>query len=437
MTLIKSLLLGSAAGIVAVASAQAADLPTKKAAPAEYVRICNVNGVAGFVIPGSDTCLKISGYITGQIEAGNLQTGYVWKAQGKTTATVGTNFRDSLGYTTRANLTMDTVSNTAYGPLVGHFEIQSENGSGFDNTGGASYINRAYIQWAGITAGKANSFFSFTGGGAAWANIFSPDQQGFNQPDLLAYTASFGGGFSATLSLQNPKGTPNGSGTQMGGNYVFHGLQYPDIVGQLKVEQGWGSAAVSGVAHNVNVTDGAGFSQNVWGYAFDAGVTFKLPTLGPGDDITFTGAYSKNAIWYSGIPDGMWGENGAVNGNGLAMTVADTYSLGGGKWSTPTAWSLTGIFNHHFSPMFSFSPEISYASLNWSNNTITPNATSWIAGGVFHWDPVANLDFEFELLYQDTHQQTPTAYTAAGNGGLAFPANSNGYAARFEITRAF
>ena len=66
MTLMKSLLLGSAAGIVAVASAQAADLPTKKGAPAaEYVKICSIDGKAGFVIPGSDTCLKISGYITG------------------------------------------------------------------------------------------------------------------------------------------------------------------------------------------------------------------------------------------------------------------------------------------------------------------------------------------------------------------------------------
>jgi hypothetical protein len=38
MTLIKSLLLGSAAGIVTVASAQAADLPTHKAAPVQYVQ---------------------------------------------------------------------------------------------------------------------------------------------------------------------------------------------------------------------------------------------------------------------------------------------------------------------------------------------------------------------------------------------------------------
>ena len=68
MTLIKSVLLGSAAGIVAVAGAQAADLPTHKAAPAaQYVKICDVGGVTGWVLPGSDTCVKICGYITAQL----------------------------------------------------------------------------------------------------------------------------------------------------------------------------------------------------------------------------------------------------------------------------------------------------------------------------------------------------------------------------------
>src|SRR5580693_6121130 len=78
MTLMKSLLLGSAAGIVGIASAQAADLPTRKGAPAaEYVRICSitVNGkpVVGWTLPGSDTCFKLSGYVTGQVEGGNLK----------------------------------------------------------------------------------------------------------------------------------------------------------------------------------------------------------------------------------------------------------------------------------------------------------------------------------------------------------------------------
>jgi hypothetical protein len=76
MTLIKSLLLGSAAGIVAVATAQAADLPTRKAAPVEYVRVCNVGGITGWTLPGSDTCVKFSGYLTAQVEGGNLSTQY-------------------------------------------------------------------------------------------------------------------------------------------------------------------------------------------------------------------------------------------------------------------------------------------------------------------------------------------------------------------------
>src|ERR1700685_951975 len=76
MTLIKSLLLGSAAGIVAVATAQAADLPTRKAAPVEYVRVCNVGGITGWTLPGSDTCVKFSGYMTAHFIGGNLSNQY-------------------------------------------------------------------------------------------------------------------------------------------------------------------------------------------------------------------------------------------------------------------------------------------------------------------------------------------------------------------------
>src|ERR1700688_1682582 len=73
MTLMKSLLLGSAATLVVAAGAQAADLPTKKGAPAaEYVKVCQVGSIAGFIIPGSDTCLKISGYVNAQIAVGNV-----------------------------------------------------------------------------------------------------------------------------------------------------------------------------------------------------------------------------------------------------------------------------------------------------------------------------------------------------------------------------
>ena len=298
MTLIKSLLLGSAAGIVAIASAQAADLPTKKGAPAaEYVKICSITvagkPVVGFTLPGSDTCMKLSGYVTGQIEGGNLATSqatnYTPLALGGTgaqTANPSTNARSSFGFTTRLNFAADAVSNTAYGPLAAHMEIQIDNGNGFDNTGNAAYINLAYVTWAGITAGRAPSFFAFTGGGAGWANFFSPDMQGFNQPDVLAYTASFGGGFSATLALQSAGLNSDGIGyaginggqgggtnySNLGNNYFYGGMQAPDVVANLKVTQGWGSAQISGAAHQVNAISTLDTAtQNTWGWAVDAG----------------------------------------------------------------------------------------------------------------------------------------------------------------------
>ena len=62
MKMVKSLLLGSAAGLVAVAGAQAADLPVK-AKPVQYVKICSLYGAGFYYIPGTDMCLKIGGWV--------------------------------------------------------------------------------------------------------------------------------------------------------------------------------------------------------------------------------------------------------------------------------------------------------------------------------------------------------------------------------------
>ena len=67
--------------------------------------------------------------------------------------------RDQTGWTTRANFGFDFASNTAYGPLIGHLDINAETGNGFDTTGTATYVNTGYLTWAGITAGKAQSFY--------------------------------------------------------------------------------------------------------------------------------------------------------------------------------------------------------------------------------------------------------------------------------------
>jgi len=460
MTLMKSLLLGSAAGIVAIASAQAADLPTRKGAPAaEYVRICSitVNGkpVVGWTLPGSDTCFKLTGYLTGQVEGGNLKTKQLVDSYNHPSGQTpfGTLAAPSFGYTTRLNFGFDAVSNTAYGPLVAHAEMQFENGNGFNNTGNTAYLNLAYVTWAGLTAGKAPSFFSFTGGGPGWNNFFSPDQQGWNQPDLLAYTASFGGGFSATIAAQTSY-AQSGPGTNVADfaanscnsvdaacNYTVNGERVPDIVGNIKVSQGWGSAQVSGVGHYVNVTGFNGEVQKTWGWGVDAGVSFNLPQFGAGDEITFTGAYTEHSAWYSGIGDGMWGLEWGQEAyqNGEQQAAGDTYENPTGTWAKPKMWSASSEVTHHFSPEFSGSLEGGYSQIRWTGTDITSmvsNGDYWLAGVVAHWDPVKNLDFEFELLYSYSTTQQPNGFVPGATNPV-WQKVGDGFAARFEVTRSW
>ena len=209
-------------------------------------------------------------------------------------------YRPETGWSTRANLSLDVASNTAYGPLIGHAEVQGDVGNGLDSLQGAPtnnifYVNQAYLTWAGITAGKAQSFFSFVGGGDNYANFFSPDRKGFNEPLLLAYTASFGGGFTATISAESPASVgASGGGTTINGStscagnggcvgnpalITFGGQKWPDIVGALHVKQGWGEAQLSGVIHNVNVSAN-GFDGAIAGETPAAPRHSRLPATG-------------------------------------------------------------------------------------------------------------------------------------------------------------
>src|SRR5262245_64695868 len=61
MNSVKRVLLGSAAGVFAVAGAQAADLPVK-AKPVEYVKVCSLYGAGFWFVPGTDTCIKVGAY---------------------------------------------------------------------------------------------------------------------------------------------------------------------------------------------------------------------------------------------------------------------------------------------------------------------------------------------------------------------------------------
>jgi len=450
MTLMKSLLLGSAATLVVVAGAQAADLPTKKGAPAaEYVKVCKVGDIAGFIIPGSDTCLKISGYVNAQIAVGNVKDEY-WA--GTNDVRSASKYVDSIGFSTRGQVNFDAVTNTAMGPLLAHIEIQSNSGVGFDPLGNGAVLNAGYVQWAGVTAGKHGSFYDYLAGGDTWKDFFSPDHSG-TPINLLAYTASFGGGFSATLSLeQNESVGFLGGATSSAPAYDPYryyggssqlGVRAPDIIGSLDVTQSWGGAHLAGVAHNVRVESYYSSSQDLdtWGYGVIGGVTFNLPMLSPGSKIALQAAYAHGAIAYSGVTSPAWGESDQgfnTNGNGVLVPMTDAYYNGVGAWKLSNSWTATAQLTWKLSPNFEIDPEIAYAEVDYGSPStsydpyLTPKATAWWVGAVFDWSPVKNLDFALDAVYESSHQDTPYEYI-----GYAYKNNSDGFNARLHVVRSF
>ena len=317
-------------------------------------------------------------------------------------------------------------------------------------------LNAGYVTWAGITAGKHGSFYDYLAGGDTWKDFFSPDHSG-TPINLLAYTATFGGGFSATVSLEQNESTSNfGSGNGLTSplgvlspvsaiSGTALGVRAPDIVASLDVTQSWGGAHLAGVAHNDRYafTEGSlATSVDTWGYGVIGGVTFNLPMLSAGSKIAFQGAYADGAVGYSGVGSPAWAEsdNGFnTNGNGLLFPTADgIFNPATGQFEKSKAWTAAAQLTWKVSPNFEIDPEISYASLQYDSGaaalyTISPKATAWWVGAVFDWSPVKNLDFALDAIYESSHQATPFGWAKA----TPFESDADGFNGRIHVVRSF
>lgn len=114
----KSVILASAASFLGLAGAQAADLPVKAKA-VEYVKVCSLYGPGFYYIPGSDTCIKLGGYLRVDVLANTNSDN-----TGNTSGAGGANNRFTNGYTwrSRQDLNIDTRTATDYGVVRTFFD---------------------------------------------------------------------------------------------------------------------------------------------------------------------------------------------------------------------------------------------------------------------------------------------------------------------------
>ena len=114
MKLVRSLILGSAAAFAGVAGANAADLPSRKVAAVEYVRVCSTYGEGFFFIPGTESCVRIGGRARAEV----LYAEPFSRAS------------DALGFRARGRIQADVRTATGYGLLRTFVRLEITQNSG-------------------------------------------------------------------------------------------------------------------------------------------------------------------------------------------------------------------------------------------------------------------------------------------------------------------
>ena len=121
---IKSLLLGSAAALAAVSGAQAADAIVAAAPePMEYVKVCDAFGKGYFYIPGTETCLNITGMVRWQL---NWDKNSGWSSYGGHTNGYSTG-------NTFARLEFNAKNDSEVGTVYSFIRIQGAASGGFSS----------------------------------------------------------------------------------------------------------------------------------------------------------------------------------------------------------------------------------------------------------------------------------------------------------------
>jgi len=489
MSITKSLMLGSAAVLATVVGAQAADLPSKKAAPATYVKICDAYGAGFFFIPGSDTCVKLGGYVRAQYDYTPGKDTIVLKdyaftnAAGKPQTYLAGSVQQSAknqsetGYEVRGRVDIDARTPTSMGVARTFVRLRAANTSGIRNTtitnigeikDSAALSNKltpgygqsdssvttitaesAMVQWAGFTFGVGPENYAFMPSviyaGTPWAGFPSGMKQ-------IAYTANLAGGWSATLAIEDSN------------DFGYKQLAYDRpstaayVVGNVRLDQAWGFAVLHGMfgnnSLNQNSVDGSDANlngtKNYSGWAVGGTVSYKLPMIAAGDQVWITANYAN------GLTGALLGSSGLSN-----LSTSGAHRIFGGvlrvdsnvvqtnnvtaalltpaTFGTTKGWNLGAVYTHYWAADLRSNFSAAYVELSPPTSTKPDTwgkGKAWEVSGSVIYSPAKDLDIGLEVQYanmKNTVQNPNAGFVTAGQPGLSV----NNTSAKLRVERLF
>jgi hypothetical protein len=475
MKMVKSLLLGTAAGLVAMTGAQAADLPVK-AKPVQYVKICSLYGAGFYYIPGTDMCLKVGGWVRQQVG---------WGVNGNLTAgalvnNLDTRATNNFAMRSRGYITADARNQTEYGTVRSYIAVGlSGGGTGNANDiGGAPVFsaNRAFIQFAGFTFGVTQSFYDFYSGPATsffGGNINMSSDTGDAGKAVTAYTAQLGNGMSASIGIEAPRN----AGVFGVGSGVFsvvtaptsvqRGINLPDVVGNVRIDQAWGGAQIMGAIHensgqysgaantNANISD-----SNSYGWAFGVGLKLNAPMIGAGDYLQAQVNITQGATAYTNNSSGEFSKFNGTGGYGFGLLSDNVVDAAGGNHQT-SAWGVNAAYEHFWSKAWQTSVYGAYQSIKYDATanasmcalegvafgagfnvaTCNNNFSIWAIGSRTQWNVDSQTSMGVDIVYQNLNTANSGQTGTFGSGTQATFVrafgNQNAWMGQFRIHRNF
>ncbi len=231
---VKNFLCASAAVFSFASVAQAADaIVAPEPEAVEYVRVCDAYGAGYFYIPGTETCLRIHGYLRYDIKGGD-------NVYAKRLSQLD---RDTYDMKSRFELRFSTASETDLGTLKTYADVRYDWNNG-DN-GASGQLRFAYIELGGLRLGLDESkFVTFTG---YLGDVMNDDVilAGGTRTNAISYTFKGGNGFSAVVALEQ------GGNGDSDVNVTIDDYT-PHVVAGLKFAQAWGSIAGVGAYDALN-----------------------------------------------------------------------------------------------------------------------------------------------------------------------------------------
>jgi hypothetical protein len=382
---IKSLLLGSAAALVAVSGARAADaVVIAEPEPVEYVRVCDVYGTGFYYMPGTETCLKVSGYARYDIGVGDLfGLESIDKKDFVDSVGADVNINDTYYKRARFALRLDARTETELGTLRAYTQLNFQwdtNQGNFDGdptlptveTDDEFAVNHAYIELGGFLIGKTDSLFT-TSTDYAGTVINDDFAVPFGPYDThtIQYKFDAGNGFTAAIALEEGNDDGAIAGIDVDADGVLDTAvavddaytlddYVPHVVAGVGYTGGWGGIRVVGAYDAVWEEFAVKAKLDV--KATEALSLFVMAGYKSSEDFSVTDPVTGVTASFDG-PNwyGNWGGEWAVWGGGrwvVSPKAAVNVQL---AYDDFEKFSAVANVDYELVPGFMITPEIAYA----------------------------------------------------------------------------